>query len=215
MSITITIVTTANRTRRFTQTDPVRIGEILDSLKRCTQLFSNRSLIVVSDNSTDVFSPSAITRIEIETDTDLTPYLPPGRNTNIRALALGETPPAIQLDDLNASVPADFFFEGGDTSECHLDRRAIAQLDAMPSARCSITRLFEQPVIIPYQPTTSGYRFDEPIALMTRSTASALPHLTIRQAGTWHVKKRLMSSAQEFKGKKGLVRLWNAHRLFA
>ena len=37
MSITLTIVTTANRTRRFKQSDPVRITEILESLKRCAQ----------------------------------------------------------------------------------------------------------------------------------------------------------------------------------
>ncbi len=181
MSITITIVTTANRTRRFTQTDPVRIGEILDSLKRCTQLFSNRSLIVVSDNSTDVFSPSAITRIEIETDTDLTPYLPPGRNTNIRALALGETPPAIQLDDLNASVPADFFFEGGDSLNAWIEGPRPA--DAMERTM-RITRLFEQPVIF-YQPTTPGIGLMNP-ALMTRSTLGAA--FSDSPTGTWHVK---------------------------
>ena len=73
MSITITIVTTANRTRRFTQSDPARVSEILESLQRSAQLFANRSLIVVADESTEIFCPAAITRIEIETDIDLTP----------------------------------------------------------------------------------------------------------------------------------------------
>lgn len=77
MSITLTIVTTANRTLRFTQSEPQQVSEILASLRRCTQLFSNRTLVVVSDTGTDVFSPASITRIEIETDADLSPYLPP------------------------------------------------------------------------------------------------------------------------------------------
>jgi hypothetical protein len=181
MSITITIVTTANRTRRFTQTDPARVSEILDSLKRCTQLFSNRSLIVVSDDSTEIFCPAAITRIEIETDTDLTPYLPPGRNTNIRALELGEAPPPIIFDNQTLSIPADFFFEGGDSLNTWIEGPRPA--DAMERTM-RITRLFEQPVVF-YQPAKPGIGLMNP-AVMTRSTLGAA--LTEAPTGAWHVK---------------------------
>jgi hypothetical protein len=91
MSITITIVTTANRSRRFTQSDPARVSEILDSLKRCTQLFSNRSLIVVSDDSTEIFCPAAITRIELRAIL-IHAYLPPAETPIFVPLAY-ETPP--------------------------------------------------------------------------------------------------------------------------
>ena len=74
MSTHINIVTTANRTLRFTQSTPAQISEILASLRRCTQLFSNRTLVVVADSGTEVFSPASITRIEIETDADLSTY---------------------------------------------------------------------------------------------------------------------------------------------
>ena len=181
MSITITIVTTANRSRRFTQSDPARISEILNSLKRCTQLFSNRSLIIVADNSAEIFFPSAITRIEFETDTDLTPHLPPGRNTDIRALALGETLPPIVVNQQHISTPADFFFEGGDSLNTWIE----GSLSADPMERTMrITRLFEQPVIF-YQLPVPGIGLMNP-AVMTRSTLGVA--LSEAPTGAWHVK---------------------------
>ena len=181
MSITITIVTTANRSRRFTQSDPVRIGELLDSLQRCTQLFSNRTLVVVSDTSTDIFCPAAITRIEIETTADLSAYLPPGRNNDIRALALGETLPPTQVDDQHIAIPTDFFFEGGDSLSTWLE--GPRPTDAM-ARTMRITRLFEQSVIF-YQPTVPGIGLMNP-AVMTRATLGVA--LNEAPAGAWHVK---------------------------
>ena len=179
MSITITIVTTANRTRRFKQTDPQRINEILESLKRCTQLFTGRSLVVVSDHSTDVFAPATITRIEIETTIDLTPYLPPGRNTNIRAMELGETVPTTVLNDNLISVPADFFFEGGDTLSTWLENPRPAD----PIERTMrLTRLYEQAVIF-YQPTTPGIGLMNPQVMTRTLIGAALPDVP---TGSWH-----------------------------
>ena len=181
MSITITIVTTANRTRRFTQSDPARVSEILESLQRSAQLFANRSLIVVADESTEIFCPAAITRIEIETDIDLTPYLPPGRNTDIRTLDLGKTPPPIVLDNQTISIPADFFFEGGDSLNTWFEGARPA--DALERTM-RITRLFEQPVIF-YQPIMPGIGLMNP-AVMTRCTLGAA--LTEAPSGAWQVK---------------------------
>ena len=181
MSITITIVTTANRTRRFTQSEPARIGEILESLKRSAQLFSQRSLIIVADESTEIFCPATITRIEIETDIDLTPYLPPGKNTDIRTLDLGKTPPPIVLDNQTISIPADFFFAGGDSLNAWIE--GPRPTDALERTM-RITRLFEQSVIF-YQPIMPGIGLINP-AVMTRSTLGAA--LTEAPSGAWHVK---------------------------
>ena len=180
MSITITIVTTANRTRRFKQSDPARINEILESLQRCSQLFSNRSLVVVSDSSTEIYNPSAITRIEIETGIDLTPYLPPGRNTNIRALALGDPLPETVLNEQKISVSADFYFEGGDNLSAWIENERPSDV---LERTMRITRLFEQAVIF-YQPTTPGIGLMNP-AVMTRSTLGA--QLPDAPSGSWHV----------------------------
>jgi len=181
MSITITIVTTANRTRRFTQSDPARVSDILESLKRCTQLFSSRSLVVVSDASTEIFCPAAITRIEIATSTDLTAYLPSARNTDIRALAVGETTPLATVDNQHLAIPADFFFEGGDSLSTWIE--GARPSDAMERTM-RISRLFEQAVIF-YQPTTPGIGLMNP-AVMTRSTLGVA--LDDAPAGAWHVK---------------------------
>ncbi|MDD2743580.1 MAG: hypothetical protein PHV02_15045 [Rhodocyclaceae bacterium] len=184
MSITLTIVTTANRSRRFKQSDPARITEILESLKRCAQLFSNRSLIVVSDTSTAIYSPSAITRIEIETGIDLTPYLPPARNTNIRALALGDPLPPTILNEQVVSVSADFFFAGGDTLSTWIENERPT--DALERTM-RITRLFEQPVIF-YQPTAPGIGLINPAVMTSCTLGAALPDAP---TGSWHLSDTL------------------------
>ena len=53
MSLAIAVTTTANRTRRFFQIDPARVTEILDSLKRCSQLFTGSTLVIVTDDATE------------------------------------------------------------------------------------------------------------------------------------------------------------------
>ena len=180
MSITITIVTTANRTRRFKQSDPQRVTEILESLKRSAQLFTSRSLVIVADDSTDVFAPAAITRIEIETTIDLTPYLPPGRNTNIRALALGEMLPPTQLDEETIAVSADFFFAGGDTLSTWLENPRPADVI---ERTMRLSRLFEQTAIF-YQPTTPGIGLMNPHVMTRTLIGAALPDAP---TGSWHV----------------------------
>ncbi len=179
MSIILTLVTTANRTRRFKQSDPQRITEILESLGRCAQLFSQRSLVVAADHSTHIFSPASLTRIEIETSTDLTPYLPAGSNVTLRALALGEAIPEIEINDTLISVPIDLFFEGGDTLSMWLDNNRPA--DAIERTM-RISRLFEQPVLI-YRPTTPGIGLINPQAMTRAAVGAALPDVP---AGSWY-----------------------------
>ena len=181
MSITITIVTTANRTLRFTQSAPEPVGEILASLRRCTQLFSNRTLVVVSDTGTEVFSPSSITRIEIETDADLAPYLPPAWEIATSALLPGEIHNPAGVDDHHIATRIDFFFEGGDTLATWFERnRPLGAAERT----MQITRLFEQPVI-PYHPAAPGIGFMNP-AVMTRASLGIA--MSNAPTGAWHVK---------------------------
>jgi hypothetical protein len=181
MSTHITIITTANRTLHFTQSDPAQVSEILASLRRCTQLFSNRTLVVVADSGTEVFSPTSITRIEIETDADLTPYLPPAWEIAARALSPGEVVNPASVDDQHIAARLDFFFEGGDTLATWFERtRPLGAAERT----MQITRLFEQP-IIPYHLTKPGIGFMNPAAMTRASLGIAL---TDAPASAWHVK---------------------------
>ena len=181
MSLAITIVTTANRTRRFFQTDPARVREVLESLKRCGQLFSGHSLVIVADDTTEVFQPKAITRIEVETQIDLGPWLPPAWDeAGICALDPDDQTAAGSLDNEGLSSCIDFYFEGGDKVHAWIERRHEAGLVERTSR---LTHLFEKPCI-PYRPLTPGVGFLNPAA-MTRFTlgvAAAHP-----PAGTWHL----------------------------
>ncbi len=48
MATSITVITTANRARRFAQADDASMDQIIDSLKRSGQLFSGKPLIIGS-----------------------------------------------------------------------------------------------------------------------------------------------------------------------
>lgn len=149
MSIAINVITTANRTRCFTQQDDDRIHEILSSLRHCGQLFSSRVLIFGSANETEIFSPSSITRIEILTTRDLAEFLPMQLTTakmTMTALSAdaSDKTPESQVDDNHAAGRADFFFEGGDTLPVWLE--GLRPSDSTERLM-NLTRLFEHSVL--------------------------------------------------------------------
>jgi hypothetical protein len=181
MSIAITIVTTANRTLHFKQSDPTHVDEILSSLRRCNNLFTNRTLVVVSDTGTEVFSPRSITRIEIQTDADLSPYLPAAWEVSATAMGPGEAPPATKLDDDHVAAKIDFFFEGGDSLSTWFERKRPS---GIAERAMQITRLFEQ-AIIPYHLGKPGIGFMNP-GTMTRASLGI--SLDDAPAGAWQVK---------------------------
>ena len=76
MAISITVITTANRARRFLQTEVARIEPILDSFRRSGQIFSGKPLIIGSERQTEVFAAASIACVEIETDRDLSEHFP-------------------------------------------------------------------------------------------------------------------------------------------
>jgi hypothetical protein len=134
MSITITIVTTANRTRRFTQSDPARVSEILDSLRRCAQLFSSRSLgrrLRMPAPKYSARQPSRASRFE--TDTDLTPYLPhgqPHRYSRPRAGRNAADHRVFNRQPNHRDAEPTSIFEGGDSLNTWSGPKARDRTDA-------------------------------------------------------------------------------------
>lgn len=179
MSLAITIVTTANRRRRFFQTDPGLCGEILASLGREAQLFSGVPLVIATADATEIFSPREITRIEIETADDLAPYLPAGREIRFRALAPEEFALFGEADDRHIATPVEFFFSGGDTFSAWME----ADRDATQAERAMrIAHLFTR-AVIPYELPNGGIGFVNPSVLTRLRLAVGIDGLP---AGTWH-----------------------------
>ena len=169
MSIAVNVITTANRTRCFTQPDDIHIHEIFGNLGRCGQLFSSRVLIFGSSGETEIFSPSSITRIEIVTTRDLAEFLPRHLTmgkTTITALpadSLDNTPES-HIDDEHVAGRFDFFFEGGDTIPTWLE--GIRPRDSTEKLM-NLTKLFEQPVLL-YKLPQGGVGLMNP-SVMTRA----------------------------------------------
>jgi hypothetical protein len=180
MSLAITIVTTANRTRRFFQTDPARVTGILESLKRCNQLFTNSALVIVADDVTEVFNPRAIARIEIETQIDLTPWLPLAWDeAGISAIEANAMSGVGLLDDTGLSSRMDFYFEGGDTLAAWIERQHGGGVAERTSR---LTHLFDKPCIA-YRPESPGVGFVNPAAMTRFSLGVAAEH---PPAGAWY-----------------------------
>jgi len=185
MSIAINVITTANRTRSFTQQDDIHIHEIFSNLGNCGQIFSSRVLIFGSSNETEIFQPSSITRIEVVTTRDLAEFLPrhlTTGKTTITALPADslDNTPASHIDDDHVAGRVDFFFEGGDTLPAWME--GVRPKD--PTERLmNLTRLFENPVIV-YKLPQGGIGLMNP-SVMTRivykSGGLALP------SGAWRV----------------------------
>jgi hypothetical protein len=71
MAIGITVITTANSARRFLQTDEAAIEQTLDSLRRSSQMFAGKPLIVGSEAQTEVFARASIACLEFAAAKDL------------------------------------------------------------------------------------------------------------------------------------------------
>lgn len=185
MSITINVITTANRSRCFTQHDDARVQEIFRSLGNCGQLFSSRVLILGSDHETEVFSPSSITRIEIETRQDISGFLP--KTLTMSEMVLSALPadaldqvPTSHVDETHVAGRIDFFFEGGDTLPVWLEGvRPAHQNDRMTN----LTKLFEKPVIL-YNLPQGGIGLMNPGAMTRALIKSGMLELP---AGAWRV----------------------------
>lgn len=179
MSLTITLVTTANRTRRFQQSDPKAIADILDSLKRCAQWFRQHVLVIAGTDTTELINPSAITRIEIDARQDLSSFLPPALSPVIHAISPDSLTRPGEIGETHVATRLDFYFNGGDTLTGWLDSPA----SGTPGERTARNaRLFEE-AIITYTTASGGIGFINPGA-MTRVHVGAA--LAFPPAGAWH-----------------------------
>lgn len=86
MAIGITVITTANSARRFLQTDEAAIEQTLDSLRRSSQMFAGKPLIVGSEAQTEVFARASIACLEFAAAKDLSAYVASPLNLQLTVL---------------------------------------------------------------------------------------------------------------------------------
>ena len=169
MSILVSVITTANRTRRFAMNSPESIAHLLDNLKRSAQMFTGKPLIVGSAEQTEIFSASSIACLELETSIDLSGQLPGVQDPTITALTPEEAarPFVGGIDGDAYTARIDFYFDGGHL----LNTRAEGTRKAALAERLmNLTSLFERPVIIYHLPQ-GGIGLMNPHA-MTRSVVT-------------------------------------------
>jgi len=166
MSIKVSVITTANRTRSFTLDKAENISHLLDSLKRSAHMFSGKPLIIGSAAQTEIFAASSIACIELETVNDLDGYLPGGQNLLITALsaeqAMAPFAGGITGDSFKARI--DFYFQGGHVLHTRVEGERKA---ALAERLMSLTSIFEHPVLA-YRLPQGGIGLMNPQA-MTRS----------------------------------------------
>ncbi|EXI76829.1 MAG TPA: hypothetical protein PK440_13050 [Candidatus Accumulibacter phosphatis] len=146
MTTIITVITTANRARRFVPADESRLEAIVDSLRRSGQLFSGRPLIIGAGTQTEVFAAAAIACIEIETARDLDEYLPSQHNLSLTALT-----PAQRAEPFSGGLSGDhfrarieFFFAGGHV--LFMSAEGVRK-PALAERLMNLTGLFERPAL--------------------------------------------------------------------
>lgn len=166
MSVKVSVITTANRTRCFMLNDTDSIRHLLDSLKRSSHMFSGKPLIIGSTAQTEIFASTSIACIELETDRDLDGYLPGGQNLLITALSAEEVmaPFAGGLAGENFKARIDFYFQGGHVLHTRVEGERRA---ALAERLMNLTSIFEHPVLA-YRLPQSGIGLMNPQA-MTRS----------------------------------------------
>lgn len=180
MSIAVNIVTTANTTRRFTQTDDASIQEILENLRRSGQMFSNRNLIIGSANETGIFAPSSITRIEIETKLDLSVYLPQYSEIRMTRIANDAATPPAEVSETHFSARVDVLFQGGDAVATWMSGPRPAGANERMS---NLTHLLDQPVIM-YKLPAGGVGFINPATITSVHADAGIDKLPL---GSWRL----------------------------
>jgi hypothetical protein len=172
MSLVITIVTTANRTRTFQQNDPAQIAAVLDSLQRCAQWFRLQSLVIVGDDSTEIINPASITRIEIEAQQDLAVRLPTSLWPVVHAIPAEALTQPGKIDAAGAATRVDFYFSGGDSLAGWLETPASSTASERTARNA---RLFEEAVIT-YTTLRGGIGFINPATMTSTRVGAALAY---------------------------------------
>ncbi|EXI89101.1 MAG: hypothetical protein AW11_01818 [Candidatus Accumulibacter regalis] len=115
MAIGITVITTANRARRFLQTGEAATEHTIDSLRRSSQMFTGKPLIIGSATQTEVFARASIVCVEFEAAKDLSPYVASPLNLELTVMTPEQlAAPVIGVfEGEHFKVRIDFFFSGG------------------------------------------------------------------------------------------------------
>jgi hypothetical protein len=175
MTSYITVITTANRARRFVPTDEVRFEAIIESLRRSGQLFSGKPLIIGSGAQTEVFAAAAVACVEIETMRDLAAYLPSQHNLSLTALTPAQRAEpfvgGLQGDHFSARI--EFFFIGGHV--LYMAAEGVRK-PALAERLMNLTGLFERPVLH-YRLMQGGVGLINPRALTRFVITPGVPDL--------------------------------------
>ncbi|MCE1183069.1 MAG: hypothetical protein LWW81_12340 [Rhodocyclales bacterium] len=163
LSIAIKIVTTANHTHRFFQTDAKAVQHILTSLAQGGQhFFSRPSLILVNHSHTEIFNPRQICMIEFETLLPLEEWLPTDWRPHLRQLADDELAMPDCIDDGDLHTRVDLLFKGGHCLRAWLE--GVHEQTPI-DRKTHITQLFERPWLL-YQPESPGIGFINPATII-------------------------------------------------
>ncbi len=169
MSITVSVITTANRTRRFVVDNADSIKHLLDSLKHSANLFTGKPLIIGSATQTEIFAATAIACIELESASSIDGHLPGVQNPTITALTMEESiaPFAVELAGNRFKGRIDFFFKGGHVLNTFIEGE---RNDALAERLINLTSIFDRPFIAYHLPQ-GGIGLMNPHA-MTRSVVT-------------------------------------------
>ncbi|MBE2258975.1 MAG: hypothetical protein IAE88_08960 [Rhodobacteraceae bacterium] len=146
MAIGITVITTANRARRFLQTDDAALEQTIDNLRRSSQMFGGKPLIIGSAGQTEVFARAAIACIEFEAARDLSAYVASPLNLELTLLTPEQLAEPFDggFEGENFSVRIDFFFAGGHV--LHTRAEGVRKA-ALAERLMNLTSFFERPVM--------------------------------------------------------------------
>lgn len=175
MSITVSVITTANRTCRFALEAPDHISHLLNSLKRSASIFSGSPLIIGSPEQTSIFSSASIACIEIETSRDLADFLPGQPTPTFTALTLEEArnPFEWAVEEEYFKARIDFYFHGGHVLNTHVEG---PRKTALAERLMNLTSIFERPVIL-YKLPQGGVGIMNPHAMTRAEITPGVPDL--------------------------------------
>ncbi len=175
MAISLTVITTSSRARRFLQTDATAVEQIIESLKRSSQIFSGKPLIIGSSGQTEVFATGSIACIEIAAGRDLSASVPNSLNLTLTAMTPDELvrPFVGGTDGDHVRARIDFFFLGGYVLHTRAEGTRKA---ALAERLMNLTSLFERPAINYHLPD-GGVGLMNPHAMTRVLITPAVPDL--------------------------------------
>ena len=182
MPLTVIVMTTDRRIQKFQCTNEDGRKTIEDSLAQCARLFSNKSLIIAADDTTHVFKPQAVTRIEIESDTLLSvPSMNQGK-PSIRSIDPNAPTPEPFLNQQSFAGKVDLYFENGDVLSVWIEGdRPTERAERL----MNLTRIFDQPCV-PYSLHQGGVGLINPATLIRIQLNAPLD----LPSGSWNLGKR-------------------------